>query len=414
LVPRFRQVVHVPRRGLGGPLWVDTPSFDLNDHVRVLPLPAGSGEADLLVAAEQLRGRRLEPSRPLWAMWFLTGLPDNQVALFVKLHHAIADGMAAMATISALLGTAPDTPAPPALPWTPTPWPTAGELLADNLHRHLQRLASTFSVLARPRTTMRRLRAAWPAIRELLAEKPAPKTSLDRMVGPNRNLALIRTSLDQVKQVAHAHAATVNDVLLAVTAGGLRALLRSRGEPVKNTTVRIYVPVSLRRRMRGPQRGNLIAQMAVPLPLGVADPGLRLGEIAAETANRKARTRTSLGTLFGGRVARRLLLMAVLRQRVNVCSASIPGPQVPLYLAGAQVLEVFPLLPLIANEPLGVGALSYAGAFTIGVVADQDAYPDLDAFTAGMRQELHALGVPTHPTSIRPTGEMVTHVGAQC
>jgi diacylglycerol O-acyltransferase len=413
LVPRFRQVVYVPRRGLGGPLWVDAESFDLGEHLRALPLPAGSGEADLLVAAEQLRGRRLEPSRPLWAMWFLTGLPDNQVALFVKLHHSIADGMAAMATISALLDTAPDTPAPPAHPWTPTPWPSAGELLADNLHRHLQRLASTFSVLARPRTTMRRLRAAWPAIRELLAEKPAPKTSLDRMVGPNRNLALIRTSLDQVKQVAHAHAATVNDVLLAGTAGGLRALLRSRGEPVEDTTVRIYVPVSLRRRVRGPQQGNLIAQMAVPLPLGVADPGLRLREIAAETANRKARTRTSLGTLFGGRVARRLLLWAVLRQRVNVCSASIPGPEVPLYLAGAQVLEVFPILPLIANEPLGVGALSYAGRFTIGVVADRDAYPDLDAFAAGLREELHPLGVPTHPTSIRPIGEMVTHVSAQ-
>lgn len=105
--------------------------------------------------------------------------------------------------------------------------------------------------------------------------------------------------------------------------------------------------------------------------------------------------------------------MAVLRQRVNLCSASIPGPQVPLYLAGAQVLEVFPILPLIANEPLGVGALSYAGRFTIGVVADRDAYPDLDAFAAGLREELHPLGVPTHPTSIRPIGEMVTHVGAQ-
>jgi hypothetical protein len=143
--------------------------------------------------------------------------------------------------------------------------------------------------------------------------------------------------------------------------------------------------------MRGPQQGNLIAQMAVPLPLGIADPGLRLGEIAAETANRKARTRTSLGTLFGGRIARRLLLMAVVRQRVNVCSASIPGPQVPLYLAGAQVLEVFPVLPLIANEPLGVAALSYAGQLNIGVVADRDAYPDLDAFVAGACAELAAL-----------------------
>jgi hypothetical protein len=89
-----------------------------------------------------------------------------------------------------------------------------------------------------------------------------------------------------------------------------------------------------------------------------------------------------------------------MRQRVNVTSASIPGPAVPLHLAGARVLEVFPVLPLIANEPLGVGALSYAGTFNIGVVADRDALPDLDAFAAGVREELHALGVPTIRTGV--------------
>jgi WS/DGAT/MGAT family acyltransferase len=262
---------------------------------------------------------------------------------------------------------------------------------------------------------VRRLRVAWPAIRELLVEKPAPKTSLDCMVGPNRTLALVRTTLEAVKEVAHRHGATVNDVLLVATAGGLRALLRRRDEPVQDVTVRVYVPVSLRLRrgLRGPQQGNLIAQMAVPLPLGRSEPGRRLERIAAETAKRKAKARTSLGTLFGGRIVRRLLLVAVMRQRVNATTADIPGPEVPLYLAGARMLEVFPLLPLIANEPLGVGALSYAGRFTIGVVADRDAYADLDALAAGMREELHALGVPTHPTSIRPTGEMVTHVSAQ-
>jgi WS/DGAT/MGAT family acyltransferase len=402
LVPRFRHLIQVSRPGLGGPLWVDAPSFDLGDHVRVLSLPADTSEAELLLAIERLRQQRLERSRPLWEMWFLTGLPDNQIALFVRLHHAIADGMAAMTTVAAFLDPVPDAPTAPAHPWTPTRPPSARTLLADNLVRHVEWLAGACSALARPRTTVQRLRAAWPAIRELLAEEPAPETSLDRMVGPDRNLALIRTTLDQVKQVAHAHDATVNDVLLAVTAGGLRALLRSRGERVEDTTVRIYVPVSLRRPMRGPQQGNLIAQMVVPLPLGGSDPGRRLRQIAAETANRKAKTRTSLGTLFRGRIARRLLLMAVLRQRVNLTSASIPGPEVPLYLAGARVLEVVPVLPLIGNEPLGVGGLSYAGGFTIGVVADHDAVPDLDVFAAGAREELHTLGRLTYPTSVRP------------
>jgi WS/DGAT/MGAT family acyltransferase len=201
LVPRFRQVVYVPRRGLGGPLWVDVPAFELGDHVRVFALPAGSSEAELLGAIERLRRQRLDLSRPLWEMWFLTGLPDNQVALFVRLHHAIADGMAAMMIIAALLATAPDAPAPPAPPWAPVPLPSGRALLADNLLRRANRLAGAVSTLARPRTTLRRLRAAWPAVRELLAEAPAPKTSLDHIVGPHRTLALIRTTLDQIKRV---------------------------------------------------------------------------------------------------------------------------------------------------------------------------------------------------------------------
>jgi diacylglycerol O-acyltransferase len=400
LVPRLRQVIHVPRRGLGGPLWVDARRFDVRDHVVVRPLPSGTDEAGLLAVSEELRSQRLDPSRPLWGMWLLPGLPDGRVALFVKLHHSIADGMAAMTTVAALLDADPDTPIGPARPWRPTLPPSDRDLFFDNVQRHLRAVVRAGWVLARPGTTLRRAREAWPAIRELFAEEPATRTSLDRMVGPGRSLAVVRTTLEEVKAVADAHGATVNDVLLALTAGGLRTLLCRRGEPVAGTTVRTYVPVSLRLRVGGPQQGNLIAQMAVPLPMRESDAGDQLRRIAAETAARKARARTSLGTLIRGRIARRVMLFAVMRQRVNVTTASIPGPTVRLYLAGAQMIEVFPVLPLIANEPLGVGALSYAGALDIGVVADRDAYPDLDVFMAGAREELDKLGVSTRPTPL--------------
>jgi WS/DGAT/MGAT family acyltransferase len=315
----------------------------------------------------------------------------------VRIHHAIGDGMAAMATLASLLEPKPSQPPVAALAWAPAPWPSARALLADNVARRLRGLARGLVTLARPRASLRGIRAAWPAVREILAEEPATQTSLDRMVGAGRSLALIRTSLANVKEVGRAHDATVNDVLLAATAAGLRTLLQHRGEPVEETTVRIYVPVSLRRRLRGRQQGNLIAQMAVPLRLGQADQAHRLSDIAAETRKRKARVRTSLSNLMvGGAIGRRLMLLAVMRQRVNAASASIPGPKQALYLAGARVLEVFPLLPLVANEPLGVGALSYAGALTIGIAADRDAYPDLDVLAAAMGRELRSLGLPTH------------------
>jgi WS/DGAT/MGAT family acyltransferase len=232
-------------------------------------------------------------------------------------------------------------------------------------------------------------------MRELIAEAPSTKTSLERMVGPERHVALVRDRLDAVKAAGRSRGATVNDVLLAAIGGGLRSLLEARGEPLAGTTLRVYSPVSLRMGKPGVLKGNLVVQMAIPLRLGEPDPVRRLRQIAAETKVRKARARSSLGFLIRGRTMRRLMLMAAMRQRVNVAAASIPGPTEPLYLLGARIREVFPILPLIANEPLAVGALSYAGALNIGITADRDLVPDIDVFREGVCAELETLGAPT-------------------
>jgi len=391
LVPRFRQLIHVPRRGLGGPLWVDAERFDLREHVRIRPLPAGAGEAELLDLTEQLRARRLDRSRPLWEMWFMPGLSEGRVGLFVRLHHAIADGRAAMSILGAFMDAESVMPEADAHPWKPSPTPEPAVLLFDNLLRRLGGLGRSISVLARPVPLIRQLRATWPAMRELLAEEPASETSMDRLVGPARRIALVRGTTREVRRIARAHDATVNDVLLAITAAGLRALLGSRGEPVDGITARVYVPVSLRRRLRGTVQGNLISQMVVPLDLAGSDAVLRLRRIAVETARRKTRARSSLGSMFRIGMARKLMLKAINRQRVHVTSASITGPRHPLSLAGAPMRELFPLENLIGRVGLGVAALTYAGRFDIGLIADRDTYPDLEVFASGMRDELMRL-----------------------
>jgi len=180
-------------------------------------------------------------------------------------------------------------------------------------------------------------------------------------------------------------------VLLAAIAGGLRALLISRGEPVDGVVLGIYVAVSLHQGQPAQARGNLISQMAVPLPVGVADPAARLRRIAAATAERKARSRPSLGSLPHRGIVGRLFLRLVTRQHVNVMSADLPGPEVPLYFAGARLLEVFPMVQLLGRNSLAVGALSYAGGFDVMAVADRDAYPDLQVFARGAEEELKAL-----------------------
>jgi hypothetical protein len=225
---------------------------------------------------------------------------------------------------------------------------------------------------------------------EILGEGEGTKTSLDRRVGPGRRLALIRGELDVAKEIAHRNGTTVNDVLLSMIAGGVRGLLIHRGEPVDGLTMRIFVPRSLD---PGPGRveGNAVGQMIVPLPVGEADPVRRLRLIAAATSERKARARPSVGVFIHSRIAGRAILRFIDRQRVNLASADLPGPPTPLFFAGARMEEVFPVIPLIGNVSIGVGALSYTGSFNSMVVADADAVPDIDVFTDSARNELEAL-----------------------
>jgi hypothetical protein len=232
-------------------------------------------------------------------------------------------------------------------------------------------------------------------MRGMFTALPTPRTSLDRVVGSGRHLAVIRGSLDQARQAAPRHGAKVNDVLLDVTAAGLRELLRCRGEPVEGLALPVYVPITLRQMQHREQaRGNLIGQMVVPLPIGETDPGRRLEQIAAATATQKASSHPNLGTMFRSQLARRALLAFLRSHPVSVTTADVPGPAQPVYLAGVRVIEVFPVLPLIASVTLGAGALSYAGQLNITVVADRDAVPDLDTFTAAARSELRVLCEP--------------------
>jgi hypothetical protein len=276
--------------------------------------------------------------------------------------------------------------------------PSSIDLLRDNLGRSTRRVGRALAATARP-AAWRRARDVWPAVRELSAKDEVSETSLNRVVGVGRDLAVVRTSLDLVKTHGADHGASVNDVLLTLTAAGLRALLSGRGEPVDGVRAGVYVPVTLRRGPRQAARGNLIAQMVVTIPLGLAEPR-RLEHIAAQTSTRKVRPRPSLGWLTTNRVTRHLLLRVVGNQPVNVTTADLAGPDHTVYLAGARILEVFPILPLIGNVPLAVGALSYAGAFTLTLVADPHAVPDLDTIADAIRHELDAMA--TTPRPARP------------
>jgi diacylglycerol O-acyltransferase / wax synthase len=393
LVARFRQVLHWPGRGLGWPLWVDAASFDITRHVGVFPVPPPGGETELLLACETLRRRPLDRSRPLWEMWFLPGLSHRRIGLFMKLHHAIADGVAGVAALGAFVDATAEPPEVIAPPWTPSPLPSRRDLLDDNLRRRLQGIGRVLAAILKPVATLRRLQRVWPAVREIFAEERAPRTSFNERIGSDRRLAIVRSRVEPARELAHAHGAKVNDVVLTAVAGGYRALLRSRGETVDGLVLRAFVPVSLHHEGSGEARGNVDAGMIVPLPVGDPDDVQRLEQIAAATAERRKKSRPAAGSLFGSIFLQRLFLRIMPRQRfMNAYVANVPGPPDPVYFAGARMLEVFPVVPITANVSIGVGALSYAGRFAITIVADRDLCPDFEVFVDGLRRSLDALG----------------------
>ena len=410
LVPRFRQVLYWPKLGLGWPVWGDAQSFDITQHVRTYQVPSPGDEPHLLLACESLRRRPLHRGRPLWEMWFLTGLADDRVGFFIKMHHAIADGVAGVATLAAFVDPVPDPPEISTPPWVPVGLPSTRELFQDNLRRRLAELDRTLSAMAKPLATAKRLLRSWPAARELFAEGWAPRTSVNRRIGSDRRLAVVRSTLDVTKEVAHAHGATVNDVVLTAVAAGYGELFRSRGEPTDGVVLRTFVPVSLHTEQPGAARGNVDAGMLVPLPITERDHVRRLELIAAETSERKKKSRPPAGSMFRTVLLQRAFLRLMPRQRfMNAYVANVPGPPIPLYLAGARLLEFFPIVPITANVSIGVGALSYAGQFNLTVVADRDLCPDIEVFVAGVQRSLEALErsvtlTPPKPGSRPPSG----------
>ncbi len=393
LVPHARQLLYRPRPGLGWPLWADAASFDIADHVRAVPLAAPAGQTEFLAACEQLRRRGLDRSRPRWQAWFLPGLDGGRVGVFLRMHHAMADGVAGVAAFSAMFDPAAGAPAPAAPPWAPAPAPSASELLRDNARRRARELGRSLSGLSDPGRMLRRARGTWPAWREAAGQR-APRTSLNRgRIGPDRRLALVRGDLGRAKTIAHAHGGTVNDVVLAAVAGGLRDLLLARGEAVADLVLRASVPVSLHQERSGRPQGNQVGWMVVPLPAGEPCPARRLELIAAATAELKKNARPEITSgIFRFILAQRAFNLFLPHQRyLNTFITNVPGPPAPLYLAGAPLLEVFPVLAITGNMALGAAVMSYAGQLNLTAVADRDRCPDVEVFVEGVRRALDEL-----------------------
>jgi diacylglycerol O-acyltransferase len=397
-VRELRRVVHRPGLLAGGPLWVEDPDFRIERHVGEAVMPETGDEDALLRFVERLMAPPLDRAHPLWRMWFVTGLPDGRVALMFIVHHALADGLGAIRLARSLLT---DGPMPEAGRTPREQAPAWRELALDNARglvggaRQLVRPAMWRAAMV----VLRAFRAGWAETRH------ERRTSLHASVGPRRRIAVLRLDQGTTRRVARAHDAGVNDLVLALATGGLRALLGSRGEPVDRLTVRAGIAVTLPPSERGRDAGNHFGSYVVSLPIREPDTAERLRLVSAERARAK-RTQTVTGVtavrVWTTRFRPTRALMA--RQRyIHVMETYLPGPPVPIELLGARVLDLIPIQPLGRNVGLTFLASSYAGCLTIAVRGDADAFPDLDVLLTAMERDRRTLAATVSPPMVGPT-----------
>ena len=403
-LPRLRRRLVTMPFDLDRPVWVDDPDFDIAHHVHGTHLPEPGDEAALRRLAESIQAEVLPRDRPLWDLTFVTGLDGGRVALVERIHHALVDGVSGVELATILLDVERETPVPEPPPWVPEPGPTGVELMADGLRRTLAApVRAAVGAADAVRHPGRTLRSVATLGRGLAAMSDgglmAPSTSLNAPARGGRGLAWTRAPLDDVRRVGKRAGGSVNDVALAAVAGGLRTVLLSRGEEVpSDLALKVMVPVSVRNGDEHGTLGNRVGMIDAPLPVGIGDPEARLAEIVATMRRLKARPEArSVDAVLRSAdalpaAAAHLVVRAVGHQTlINLVVTNVPGPQVPLYAAGARMLEAFPVVPLSANLTLGVALLSYDGTLTFTVTADASACPEAEVLATGIERSIAEL-----------------------
>jgi diacylglycerol O-acyltransferase len=406
-VPRYRQKVReVPVR-LGLPVWVDDPDFDLAYHVRRSALPAPGSDDQLRELVGRLQSRHLDRARPLWEIYLVEGLAGGRFAVITKTHHAMVDGLSSVDIGAVLLDLTPQPRESPPDEWRPAPTPSALSLVAEAVTDYLRRPAGLLDAARRAAADVRA--AAGAVVRTSAAvvdvarsaAHGAPSHPLNVAIGQQRRYGMSAGDLDDYKAIRKAHGGTVNDVVLAVVAGGLRRWLATRGEPVTAATVvRALVPVSVRAAGGAATPGNEVSAYFVDLPVGEPDPVARLQSVStAMTAHKQGGQAIGASALVGlvgltpptlhGLGAR--LASSLSSRMFNVVVTNVPGPQFPLYAMGARMLDMYPVVPLAKGQSVSIGITSFDGGVYYGLNADRDALPDVDVLAASLTESLAEL-----------------------
>lgn len=406
-VPRYRQRVRSVPAHLATPLWVDDDSFDIGYHVRRSAVPRPGTPAQLLELVSRIVSRPLDRDRPLWEVYFIEGLEGGRVAVLSKSHQLLVDGVQTVDLGQLLLDPQPVPRELEPDDWVPRTAPTTTGLVADAVRdsvSHPETVLDTARVTTQAllRTAEHRTRRARRVLGAVSGRRPGDRGVINGPLSQQRRVITLETRLADYRTVREAHGGTINDVILATVTGGLRAWLMTRTESLGGLRqLRALVPVSvIDEELEATSLGSQIAAHFADLPIGEPSPVVRLHQVSysfqaykdtgrSVAANRLAGIAGFAPTTFhaiGSRVA-----AEELRRGYHLSVTNVPGPQSPLYAAGARMLASYPVPPLVEGHPLAIGVTSYDGGVYYGITADRDWIPDIDLFGICLREALDEL-----------------------
>jgi WS/DGAT/MGAT family acyltransferase len=427
LLPPMRwRLAEVPL-GLDYPYWIDDPDFDIDFHVRELALPPPGDDRKLAEQTARIVARPLDRARPLWELYLIHGLERGRVAMLTKIHHSVIDGLSGAEVMAILFDLEPTGRE---LPDERMPRgdgePSEAEMLARGLLglpryplRMLRSVPNALpnldetafgslpgaSTLARVADRVRTAVRGTPEGGELeRSDLRPPRTSFNGRVSPHRRFVFGQLSLDEVKEVKNAHGCTVNDVVVAICAGAVRRWLIRHGELPAEPLV-AQIPVSVRTDEQHGTYGNRIMLMSAPLHTEVADPLERLRLTHESLAVMKSRHKAMPAELLQdanhfippavfARAARATFALSSSRRgrpTWNLVISNVPGPQIPIYCAGARLVANYPVSVITDGMGLNITVMSYCGKLDIGIVTDRDQMPDAWRLTEWMAEALTEL-----------------------
>lgn len=395
LAPLFSRKLGAMPLGVANPVWLDEARIDLDYHFRRLTLLEPGTETQLEEAVARLHAGMLDRSRPLWQFTVIDGLKSGQVGFYAKIHHAALDGQGGIAVAQVMLDDSHSPKAPPrkgkdAAHLKPSTAKLLGAALRNTVAQYGKILKALPAVVkATGRTGALALTS--PQLRKR-GIAVGPRTKLNAPIGAQRAFVALGIPLAEAKTVARHFEAKLNDVVLAICAGALRRYFAKDRTALAKAMI-AAVPVSLRAPGDATQ-ANLVSMMLVALATNVADPVKRMKAIVAASTRAKMLTggmkgaiptdMPSLGIPWLMATVAPLYRKAVAANRIpvvaNVAISNVPGPQVPLYLAGAELKAYYPVSIVTHGLALNITIVSYNGTLDFGLVACRKTMPDLRKF----------------------------------